>query len=266
MFRFRIVNLFIILLFLSGCAVVPITGRRQFSFIPNSQLVTLSNDNYQQILSESKLSQDTAQTEIVKEVGNNIAQATEKFLKESGKEKELESYKWEFNLIEDKETANAFCLPGGKIAVYTGILDITQDKDGLATVIAHEVAHAIANHGGERVSQLLLVEVGAVTLSEALSKNPSKTSQLWQLAYGLGTNLGVVLPYSRLQELEADRIGLILMAKAGYDPSAAIPFWERMNEKSKSRPLEFLSTHPAPARRIEDIKKAMPEALKYYNK
>lgn len=203
---------------------------------------------------------------MVKEVGNKVAQATEQFLKESGLEDEAESYEWEFNLIEDDEIANAFCLPGGKIAVYTGILEVAQGKDGLATVIAHEVAHAIANHGGERISQLLLVELGAVTLSEALSKNPNQTSQLWMMAYGLGANLGVMLPYGRTQELEADRIGLILMAKAGYDPRVAIPFWERMNENAKSRPLEFLSTHPAPERRIEDIRKALSEALEYYKK
>ncbi|MFC1708805.1 M48 family metallopeptidase [Candidatus Omnitrophota bacterium] len=256
--------LFIVIIFLTGCAVVPITGRKQFSLISSSQLMTLSNDNYRQILSESELSQDLLKLEMVKEVGNKVALATEKFLRENDLEKEVESYKWEFNLIEDDEIANAFCLPGGKIAVYTGILEVAQDKDGLATVIAHEVAHAIANHGGERISRMLLVNLGAVTLSEALSKNPDKTGNIWMMAYGLGANLGVVLPHSRLQELEADRIGLILMAKAGYDPRSAIPFWQRMNEKSKSRPLEFLSTHPAPAKRIEDIIKVLPEALEHY--
>lgn len=260
----KILILFFVLMFFAGCTVVPITGRRQLSLISSSQLIGLSSSNYQQILKESKLSQDSAKIQLVSEVGNNIAAATERFLEENGMENEIKNFQWEFNLIEDDKVANAFCLPGGKIAVYTGILEVTQDRDGLATVIAHEVAHAIANHGGERVSQLLLVELGEATLSDALSKNPSQTSQLWKVAYGLGTNLGIILPYSRTQELEADRIGLILMAKAGYDPRVAIPFWQRMNERSKSRPLEFLSTHPAPARRIEDINKAIPEALGYF--
>ncbi|MFC1646398.1 M48 family metallopeptidase [Candidatus Omnitrophota bacterium] len=266
MFRIKPLILFSVFIFLFGCAVVPITGRRQLSLISNSQLVALSNTNYRQILKESKFSQDSLNIQLVKDVGSDIAQAAEEFLKENGMENEIKSYQWEFSLIEDDEKANAFAMPGGKIAVYTGILEVTKDKDGLATVMAHEVAHAIANHGGERISQMLLVELGGATLSEALSKNPGKTTQIWMLAYGLGTNIGVILPYSRTQELEADRIGLILMAKAGYDPMAAIPFWERMNEKAKSRPLEFLSTHPAPERRIEDIRKAIPEALEYYKK
>jgi predicted Zn-dependent protease len=261
---FRLKVLIIVLILLTGCVVVPITGRKQLSLISDSQLIALSNSNYDQILKESKLSNDVAKINMVKAIGNNIADATEQFMRENSMADQIDDYGWEFKLIEDNKVANAFCLPGGKIAVYAGILEITKDDDGLATVLAHEIAHAIANHGGERISQMLLVELGEATLSDALSKNPGKTSEIWMLAYGLGTNLGVILPYSRTQELEADRIGLILMAKAGYDPRSAIPFWERMNEKSEFRPLEFLSTHPAPEKRMEDIRKAIPEALTYY--
>ncbi len=266
MIKLKSALIFIFLIFCFGCAVVPITGRTQFSLISSSQLIALSNTNYRQVLEESKLSQNSVQVQAVKDVGEKVAQATEKFLREVGMDNDIKNYEWEFNLIDDDEVENAFCMPGGKIAVYSGILELTQDDDGLATVIAHEIAHAVANHGGERISQMLLVELGGATLQEALSDNPGKTSQIWMMAYGLGANLGIILPYSRTQELEADRIGLILMAKAGYDPRAVIPFWERMNENAKSRPLEFLSTHPAPERRIEDIRKAIPEALDYYNK
>jgi len=264
MLRNKLSILFVVSLFLFGCAVVPITGRKQFSLISNVQLLTLSQTNYQQVLNESKLSKDISKIQTVERVGNKIAQATEQFLRENNMADQIKDYQWEFKLIEDDEIVNAFCMPGGKIGVYTGILEVAKDDEGIATVLAHEVAHAIANHAGERISQLLLVELGEVTLSDALSKNPGKTSQIWMLAYGIGTNIGIILPYSRTQELEADRIGLILMAKAGYDPRSAISFWERMNEKAKSRPLEFLSTHPAPERRIEDIRKTIPEALEYY--
>ncbi|MEK6635205.1 MAG: M48 family metallopeptidase, partial [Planctomycetota bacterium] len=169
-----------------------------------------------------------------------------------------------FKLIQDDKTVNAFCMPGGKIAVYTGILPITQDENGLAVVLGHEVAHALANHGGERMSQLLLAQMGATTLSAALSQQPQQTRQLLLQVYGIGANVGVILPYSRNHELEADHIGLIIMARAGYDPRTAIPFWQRMNDKAGKRPPEFLSTHPAPIKRIEDIRNKIPEAMKYY--
>lgn len=157
-------------------------------------------------------------------------------------------------------------MPGGKIAVYTGILPATQDETGLAVVLGHEVAHAIANHGGERMSQQLLVQLGATGLSVALSQQPAQTQQILLQAYGAGTNIGFILPYSRSHELEADHIGLILMARAGYNPREAIPFWQRMSKMGGERPPEFLSTHPEPERRIEDIKKELPEAMKYYKK
>ena len=179
-------------------------------------------------------------------------------------ESEIKNYRWEFNLIENDKMVNAFCMPGGKVGVYTGILPITQNETGLAVVMGHEIAHAIAKHGNERVSQGLLAQLGGVALSTALSKNPGTTNQIFMAAYGVGANVGVLLPYSRLHESEADRIGLILMAKAGYDPREAVPFWQRMNEKGGPRPPEFLSTHPAPESRIKQIQDLIPEAMKYY--
>lgn len=252
--------------FVAGCATVPITGRRQLSLIPASTLLSVSVQSYDQLLKESKLSSDAQNTALVRAVGRNIGAAAEQFLRDNGLEGEIKNYQWDFNLIEDPKTVNAFCMPGGKVAVYTGILPLTQDANGLAVVVGHEVAHAIANHGNERMSQMLLVQLGGMTLEQALSEKPQQTQQLWMAAYGLGANVGILLPYSRGNELEADHIGLVLMARAGYDPGTAIPFWERMNAAGGAAPPEFLSTHPAPATRINDMKKYLPEAMKYYKK
>lgn len=256
------------LLVFSGCATVPVTQRKQFSFIPQQQLIALSDDSYAEILKESKLSTDSEKIDLVKRVGKKVADAAENFMCSIGQEDDIKDYKWEFTLIEDDKTANAFCMPGGKIAVYTGILTVTQNESGLATVISHEVAHAIANHGGERLSQLLLVQLGEITLSLALQEKPKETRRIAYIAYGVTANVGVLLPYSRTHEKEADRIGLILMAKAGYDPHEALRFWRRMKEeeKGKFRPPEFLSTHPVPENRIKDIEKNIPEAMAYYRK
>ena len=264
MFKRRSFVSLIVITFLIGCSTVPITGRRQLSFIPQNQLIASSNDSYHQLLSESKISEDKEKTQMVVNVGKRIASSAEQFMRENRMEKEIQNYHWEFKLIQDDKTVNAFCMPGGKIAVYTGILPITQDESGLAVVLGHEVAHALANHGGERMSQLLLAQMGATTLSAALSQQPQQTRQLLLQVYGIGANVGVILPYSRSHELEADHIGLIIMARAGYDPRTAIPFWQRMNEKAGKRPPEFLSTHPAPMKRIEDIRNELPEAMKYY--
>lgn len=264
MFKSKFSALALITILLIGCSTVPITGRKQLSIVPQNQLIASSIDSYKQLLSESKISQDAQKTQMVVDVGKKIAASAEQFMRENGMEKELQNYHWEFNLIQDDKTVNAFCMPGGKIAVYTGILPVTQDQNGLAVVLGHEVAHALANHGGERMSQLLIVQMGASSLAAALSSQPAQTKELMMQAYGAGANIGVLLPYSRSHELEADHIGLILMARAGYDPQTAIPFWERMNKQGGERPAEFLSTHPAPERRIQDIRKELPEAMKYY--
>jgi predicted Zn-dependent protease len=251
-------------LLLFACATVPITERKTVHLLPDTELISLSLQQYNEILKKSKLSNDPAKVHMVKKVGERIAKATEEFMKESGMESEIKNYKWEFNLIEDDKVVNAWCMPGGKVAVYTGILPIINDENGLAVVMGHEIAHALARHGNERMSQALLAQLGAVGLSVALSQKPAQTQQIFMAAYGVGAQVGFMLPYSRLHESEADRIGLILMAKAGYNPREAVPFWKRMNEKGGSRLPEFLSTHPAPETRIQRIQSLIPEAMKYY--
>lgn len=252
------------LLFLIGCSTVPITGRKQLSFIPQGQLLTLSDQSYKDVLSKSTISSDAAWKQKVTDVGQKIAASAETFMRENGMEKDLANYKWEFNLIDDPKTVNAFCMPGGKIVVYTGILPVVQDENGLATVMSHEVAHAIANHGGERMSQQLVVQLGGMGLAQAVKTKPEMTQKILMQVYGAGSQVGVLLPYSRSHESEADHIGLILMARAGYDPKTAVAFWERMNALGGAKAPELLSTHPASSRRISDIEKEIPEAEKYY--
>jgi predicted Zn-dependent protease len=253
------------LLLILACTTVPVSERRSLSLVPDAELLSLSSQQYNEVLHKSKLSDDPAKVRMVRTVGERIARATEDFMKASGMEADLKNYKWEFNLIQDDKTVNAWCMPGGKVAVYTGILPLTQDDTGLAVVTGHEIAHAIAKHGNERMSEGLLVQLGGTALSVALTKQPAATSQIFMTAYGAAANVGFLLPYSRLHESEADRIGLILMAKAGYDPREAIPFWQRMNQQGGgSRPPEFLSTHPAPETRISQIQALIPEAMKYY--
>jgi len=249
-----------------GCTQVPITGRRSLQLVPESELMTMSLKEYRQVIDKNKLSTDQDKVRMVRKVGNRIAKAAEAFLADMGREDQIRNYQWEFNLIQDDKVVNAWVMPGGKAAVYTGILPYTKDENGLAVVLGHEVGHAIAQHGNERMSQALLANMGAVALSAALAQKPNQTRELFMTVYGVGTSVGVLLPYSRLQESEADRIGLMLMARAGYDPRAAVPFWERMNRGEKTRTPEFLSTHPAPATRIADIERYIPEAMPYYRR
>ena len=261
---YRIAPLLVTFFFIVNCGTVPLTGRKQLTLIPESDLTQMSFDSYKQVLKESKLSNDPKQVNMVRRVGRNLANATEQYLTEQGYS--TSEYKWEFNVIKDDNTINAWCMPGGKIAIYTGILPIAQNDAGLAVVMGHEIAHAVAKHGNERMSQGLLVQFGGIALSEALSSKPSETRDLYLMSYGVGAQVGAVLPYSRLHESEADRIGLTLMAMAGYDPHEAVPFWERMNNVGGSRPPAFLSTHPAPSKRIEKIKEHLPEAMARYEK
>lgn len=201
---------------------------------------------------------------MVKRTGARIKDAVERYFASQGMSGRLSSYKWEFSLVEDKEI-NAWCMPGGKVVVYTGILPVAQGEAGLAVVMGHEIAHAIAEHGNERMSQGLLAQFGGMALADALAAQPAATKQLWMTAYGVGAQYGAILPYSRLQESEADRLGLIFMAMAGYDPREAVPLWQRMAaQKGGQAPPEFLSTHPADATRIEKIRTLLPEATRYY--
>jgi predicted Zn-dependent protease len=246
-----------------GCATVPITGRQQLSLVPQADLIQSARGSYDGFLEEATVVHGGTQAALVSQVGERVAGAAESFLRAEGLESYIRYYDWEFTLV-DEESANAFCMPGGKIAVFTGLLPIAESEEGLAVVVAHEVAHALANHSGERMSQLLLTELGGMALGRAIEEKPEDTQKLLMAAYGLGATVGVLLPYSRQHESEADRIGLTLMAMAGYDPRAAIPLWERMDEAGGERPPEFLSTHPEPMSRIENIRRYLPEALEHY--
>ena len=253
------------MLLLPSCTQVDLTGRRQFNLVPDSVLNSMSFQSYGEFLSQNKLSADPVQTQMVKRVGGRIQQALEDYCAREGKENKLEGYEWEFNLVEDK-SVNAWAMPGGKVVVYTGILNVTQTEAGLAVVLGHEIAHAYARHGGERMTQGLAVQLGGMALSEALSTQPEQTQSLFQQAYGLGSQIGILLPFSRTHENEADHLGLIFMAMAGYNPQEAVTFWQRMAKASEGRdkPPEFLSTHPAEETRIRNIQSLVPEAMKYY--
>lgn len=251
-------------LIMFSCSTVPFSGRKQLNAIPESSMLAMSFQQYDAFLKENKLSNNQAQTQMVKRVGRNLQNAVEKYFKEKGQEYVLSDYAWDFNLIES-DVANAWCMPGGKVVIYTGILPITRDESGLAVVMGHEIAHAIAKHGNERMSHELVRQLGGMALAKAIEEKPEETQQLWMLAYGVGSELGAVLPYSRLHESEADYMGLIFMAMAGYDPNSAVNFWERMEAQSGGQaPPEFLSTHPSHGTRIKKIKEALPEAMKYY--
>ncbi|MCB2408733.1 M48 family metallopeptidase [Hymenobacter lucidus] len=247
----------------AACSTVPITGRRQLSLVSDAEINSLAVQQYQEVLKTSKLSTDANQVAMVRRVGQRIQQAVETYFLSQNQQAALAGYAWEFNVIEDKQE-NAWCMPGGKVAVYTGILPITQDENGLAVVMAHEIAHAVAKHGSERMSQGLLQDYGGQALSAALSTRPEATQQLALQAFGVGSSVGL-LKYGRNQETEADHLGLIFMAMAGYNPDGALAFWQRMDAReNQASPPEFLSTHPSNGTRIADIQRELPEARKYY--
>ena len=255
---------FVVFCLLAACATVPLTGRSQLILIPDSQVMTLSFDQYNQFLSKHEVVKDSTAAEMVKRVGGRIQKAVAVYLQRNGQEDLLNGYQWEFNLVKDKQV-NAFCMPGGKVVVFTGILAVTENESGLATVMGHEIGHAIARHGNERMSQGLVTQLGGTALSVALSNRPQETRELFMAAFGLGAQVGVLLPYGRLQETEADHLGLIFMAMAGYDPNQAVNFWQRMDsQKDQAAPPEFLSTHPSHATRIADIRNYLPTAMTYY--
>jgi predicted Zn-dependent protease len=257
------VLLLLIVTMFYACGSVPITGRQQLMLVSEQEMLTLSLQEYDNYIKTAKKSTDKNATALVVKVGTKIAQAVEAYYKATGMESLLGGYSWEFNLIEDPQV-NAFCMPGGKIVVYTGILPYTQDETGLAVVLGHEVGHAIAKHANERISQQMAIQMGGSAVGAMLEKKSSTLQTLGSVVYGLGTQVGVMLPFSRKQELEADHLGLVLMAIAGYPPEAAIPFWQRMSQQGGST-IEFLSTHPSDNTRITEIRKEIPEALKYYN-
>lgn len=252
-----------------SCATVPLTGRRQVSLVNEAEIQQQAALAYQEYLNTpgKKVVRGTAQANMVQNVGNKIASAVTRFLQENGYSDQY-SFAWEFSLI-DENTINAWCMPGGKVAVYTGILPVTATEAGLATVMGHEVAHAIAKHSGERMSQQILAQGAGEVLGAATAGQSNTTRAVINTAYGLGGQVAL-LSYSRNQETEADRMGLVFMAMAGYDPNEAIGFWQRMSQAKEASgsgaPPEFLSTHPSDARRINNIQKLLPEALTYYQK
>jgi predicted Zn-dependent protease len=266
--NFTIMKKFSLLLLVTlsfyACSSVPVTGRKQLNLVSDQEVLTLSLQEYNSYIQGAKKSTNKTSIALVEKVGRKIADAVESYYKANGTEALLKDYAWEFNLIEDAQV-NAFCMPGGKIVVYTGILPVTQDETGLAVVLGHEVAHAIAKHANERMSQQVVAQYGAAALDAYVGKSSSSVLKTVAPAvYGLGAQYGVMLPFNRKQELEADHLGLIFMAIAGYNPEAAVPFWERMAQNSAAVP-EFMSTHPSDKTRIEDIKKQLPEALEYQN-
>lgn len=262
----KTITMFLLLFTLPACAIVPISGRSQLDLIPQQTMLSTSFTQYDDFLKQNKLSTDKHKTEQVKQVGRKIQAAVEEYFREKNMSQVISGYSWEFNLVENDEV-NAWCMPGGKVVVYTGILPITKDDSGLAVVMGHEIAHAVAKHGNERMSQALMVQLGGVALNVAMQDKPAETRALWTAAYGTGAQVGVLLPFSRLHESEADQLGLIFMSMAGYDPETAVDFWSRMASKQggKSMP-EFLSTHPSDETRISKIKSMLPEAQKYYRK
>jgi len=241
-------NVLLFVILLAGCTSVAVTGRKQFMLIDKGQEASLGLQAYNEVLKTAKISNDAEKTQLVNKVGQRIAAVTG------------ENFDWKFVLI-DSNQVNAFCLPGGKVAVYTGILPYTQTEEGLAVVIAHEIAHALARHGAERMSQNQLLSTGLNITSLSLGQNANK--DLIMAALGAGSSIGVTLPYSRKHEYEADKIGMIIMAMAGYNPQATPSFWQRMAQRGTSAP-EFLSTHPSDSKRIQQIQANMAEALRYY--
>lgn len=249
-----------------GCAKVAVTGRQQLSLVANAEIIPMANQQYDSVVRIANLSKNQQQTALIKNVGTRIQRAVEQYMAENNASSELAGFQWEFNLIEDPNTVNAWCMPGGKVAFYTGIMPICKDEAGVAVVMGHEVAHAVANHARERMSQGLVANGLLGTLGAAIGQNPTLTKQLFFQAVGVGAQVGM-LKFSRQHESEADKIGLIFMAMAGYDPHEAPKFWERMSSQGGgAEPPEWLSTHPSHSSRISDLNAAIPEAMRYYKK
>lgn len=249
---------------LIACQKNAITGRRSLNLVPESEMMTMSYSEYDKFLSQNKpLPETDKRVTMVRAIGVKIQKAVEKYYADKGLSAQLNGFQWAFNVVEN-QAVNAWCMPGGKVVVYTGILPVTQDEASLAVVMGHEIAHAIARHGSERMSNGMLVQFGGAALSAATQTKPALTQALFQQSFGIGSQLGM-LKFSRNHETEADKMGLIFAAMGGYNPNAAVTFWQRMADVSGSgKPMELLSTHPSDATRIADLKAFMPEAMKYY--
>jgi len=260
-----IISIFIASL-LTGCILNKVTGRKQLSLVQESELQLMAVSQYNTFLAENKVlnpgsSKDAA---LVDKVGARISNAITKYFNSQGKQSVTDGYKWEFNTVESKEV-NAWCMPGGKVVVYSGLMPVTQNETSLAIVVGHEIAHAIAKHGSERMSEAMMQQLGGMALQVALSQKPQETQDIFMQSYAIGSQVGAMLPWSRQQETEADQYGLIFAAMAGYNPQEAIAFWQRMASAGGAKPPEFLSTHPSDETRMKKLKQFMPEAMKYYN-
>jgi len=262
----RIILFFLIPVLVYACKTNAVTGRKQLSLVPEHEVQAMALQEYRQFLSQNRVvsASESKDAEMVRRVGQRLTSAITQYYTQQGKPEILEGYQWEYNLVDSKEV-NAWCMPGGKIVVYTGLLPITQNEAALAVVMGHEITHALAQHGSERMSQGLVQQLGGVALSVAVSNKSAETQNLFMNAYGIGTQVGVMLPFSRNDEYEADRFGLNFAAMGGYNPQEAIPLWERMEKAGGgNRPPEFLSTHPSEGNRIARLQKQMPEAMKFY--
>lgn len=250
-----------------GCTTNAITGKNQLLLNSEADIQSMANQQYRQFLTENKVvsTSTSKDAEMVRRIGQRLSTAINNYYANNASIKqELATYQWEYNLVDSKEV-NAWCMPGGKIVVYTGLLPVTQNEAALAVVMGHEIAHALAKHGNERMSRATLQQLGGVALQVALANKTPAAQNVFMSAYGIGSNVGVMLPFSRNQELEADRFGLIFSAMAGYNPQEAIPLWERMEKAGGGqKPPEFMSTHPSEGKRIDKLRQLMPEALKFY--
>ncbi|MGB1284069.1 MAG: M48 family metallopeptidase [Polaribacter sp.] len=258
----KIVVLVVVVFLFSECSTVPITGRKRVNFVSDAQVLPASFAQYKGFLAENKLSTNRVMTNQIKEVGKNVSAAVDRFMRANNMVAEANSYKWEFNLVEDK-TVNAWCMPGGKVVFYTGIMPICANVNGVAAVMGHEVAHAFAKHGQERMSSGQLQQLGGIAVALGTQNKDPKSQQIWNMAYGIGSTVGM-LGFSRTHETEADKLGLVFMIMAGYDGKEAAEVWVRMSQRAggKQGP-EFLSTHPSNARRIQTLRDYLPTAKMY---
>ncbi len=260
----KLIYLLGIILLMNNCTTVPITGRKRVNLIPDSQALPMAFQQYDAFLREHKLSDDAAKSQQIKRVGTRISKAVDRFMRANGMEAEANNYRWEFNLVED-ETVNAWCMPGGKVVFYTGILPVCKNEDGIAAVMGHEIAHAFAKHGQERMTQGLAAQLGGIAVALGTQGKPEETRQIWYMAYGVGAQLGM-LKYSRVHETEADKLGMVFMIMAGYNPQEAVNLWIRMSKMGGQQPPEFLSTHPSHQTRIKNLRDWMPEARRIAKK
>ncbi|NIJ46154.1 putative Zn-dependent protease [Wenyingzhuangia heitensis] len=254
----KIISSILIATFLTACSTVPITGRKRLNFVSDATVLPTSFSQYNTFLKENKISTNVSKTQEIKQIGGRISKAVDKFMRANGMSSEADSYRWEFNLVED-EQLNAWCMPGGKVVFYTGILPVAKNTDGIAAIMGHEVAHAFAKHGQERMSSSQIQQYAGAAVAIGTSTQDEKTQQMWNMAYGLGSQLGM-LKYSRTHETEADKLGLVFMIMAGYRGEEAVAVWQRMKSLGGSSQPEFLSTHPSNDSRIATLQSYLPEA------